>query len=60
MTIHPERTIGELVAHHYRNDGGEMTHQEQLEDSVNIEGGRLTELFFPLNGDTGSTQAAPV
>jgi fatty acid desaturase len=38
-----------LVAHHYRNDGREMSHQEQLEDSVNIEGGRLTELFFPLN-----------
>jgi fatty acid desaturase len=38
-----------LVAHHYRNTGDEMSHQEQLEDSVNITGGWLTELFFPLN-----------
>lgn len=37
-----------LVAHHYRNTGGEMTHEEQLEDSVNITGGLWTELFFPL------------
>lgn len=38
-----------LVAHHYRNRGKEMTHQQQLEDSVNITGsGWLTELFFPL------------
>jgi fatty acid desaturase len=38
-----------LVAHHYRNRGTPMTHQQQLEDSVNIKGGWLTELFFPLN-----------
>jgi fatty acid desaturase len=38
-----------LVAHHYRNRGGVMTHEEQLLDSVNITGwGWLTELFFPL------------
>jgi fatty acid desaturase len=38
-----------LVAHHYRNRGEEMSHQQQLEDSVNITGGGLlTELFFPL------------
>ncbi len=38
-----------LAAHHYRNRGERMTHLEQLEDSVNITGGPLTELFFPLN-----------
>ncbi|HWB00158.1 MAG TPA: fatty acid desaturase [Pirellulales bacterium] len=38
-----------LVAHHYRNRGGTMTHLEQLNDSVNITGnGLITELFFPL------------
>ena len=41
--------IRNLVAHHYRNTGDQMSHQEQLEDSVNITGGRFwTELFFPL------------
>ena len=41
--------IRNLVAHHYRNTGEEMTHVEQLEDSVNIEGHWFwTELFFPL------------
>jgi fatty acid desaturase len=38
-----------LVAHHYRNRGGEMSHSEQLLDSVNISGNWFTtELFFPL------------
>jgi len=37
-----------LVAHHYRNRGGTMSHLDQLIDSVNITGGWLTELFFPL------------
>lgn len=38
-----------LVAHHYRNRGQEMTHEQQLADSVNITGHwLLTELFFPL------------
>lgn len=38
-----------LVAHHYRNTGREMTHAEQLADSVNITGHWFwTELFFPL------------
>jgi fatty acid desaturase len=38
-----------LVAHHYRSGGRQMTHLEQLLDSVNL-GGRWfwTELFFPL------------
>ncbi len=41
--------VRNLVAHHYRNTGGQMTHIEQLEDSVNITGNPLTtELFFPL------------
>lgn len=41
--------VRNLVAHHYRNTGSQMTHIEQLEDSVNIEGGWFwTELFFPL------------
>jgi fatty acid desaturase len=37
-----------LVAHHYRNRGGTMSHLDQLIDSVNITGGWITELFFPL------------
>ena len=41
--------IRNMVAHHYRNAGKEMTFLEQLDDSVNITGGPiLTELFFPL------------
>jgi fatty acid desaturase len=38
-----------LVAHHYRSGGRQMSHLEQLLDSVNL-GGRWfwTELFFPL------------
>ncbi|HEV3418206.1 MAG TPA: fatty acid desaturase [Pirellulales bacterium] len=41
--------IRNMVAHHYRNAGEEMTYLEQLEDSVNITGGPIfTELFFPL------------
>jgi fatty acid desaturase len=38
-----------LAAHHYRSTGRELSHLEQLADSVNITGsGLLTELFFPL------------
>ena len=37
-----------LVAHHYRNRGAKMSHLDQFLDSVNINGGWLTELFFPL------------
>jgi len=38
-----------LVAHHYRNDGTPMSHEEQLTDSINITGHPLwTELLFPL------------
>jgi fatty acid desaturase len=38
-----------LVAHRYENKGGQMTHAEQLADSINITGTPLlTELFFPL------------
>jgi fatty acid desaturase len=41
--------IRNMVAHHYRNTGEEMTFLEQLDDSVNISGGWIfTELFFPL------------
>lgn len=41
--------IRNMVAHHYRNSGEEMTFLEQLDDSVNITGGPIfTELFFPL------------
>jgi fatty acid desaturase len=41
--------IRNMVAHHYRNTGEEMTFLEQLDDSVNITGGPIfTELFFPL------------
>jgi fatty acid desaturase len=38
-----------LVAHRYENTGGQMSHAEQLADSITITGGPLlTELFFPL------------
>ncbi len=39
-----------LVAHHYSNeDGEELSHVQQLTDSINITGGPLlTELLFPL------------
>lgn len=38
-----------LAAHHYRNEGERMSHVDQLEDSINIEGHPLwTELLFPL------------
>ena len=38
-----------MAAHHYRNTGGEISHLEQLADSVNITGHPiLTELLFPL------------
>lgn len=45
--------IRNLTAHLYQGDGEAMSHEEQLFDSVNIEGGRflggpITELFFPL------------
>ncbi len=41
--------IRNLVAHRYRNTGGQMTHGEQLADSITITGDRFwTELFFPL------------
>jgi len=38
-----------MVAHRYCNDGHELTHTQQLEDSITI-GGRspLTPLFFPV------------
>jgi fatty acid desaturase len=42
--------IRNLAAHHYRNAGDPMSHMEQLDDSVNIEGMPIvTELFFPLH-----------
>jgi fatty acid desaturase len=38
-----------LVAHRYQNTGDQMSHAEQLADSVTITGHPLiTELFFPL------------
>lgn len=40
-----------VVAHHYRNQDAqrELSHEEQLTDSINITGGPiLTELLFPL------------
>jgi fatty acid desaturase len=41
--------VRNVVAHRYRNLGGEMTYLEQLCDSINITGRTLlTELFFPL------------
>lgn len=41
--------IRNLVAHHYRNDGAQMTYVGQLQDSINIVGHPLlTELLFPV------------
>jgi fatty acid desaturase len=41
--------IRNLAAHHYLNAGDRMSHEGQLEDSVNITGDWFwTELFFPL------------
>ena len=41
--------IRNLVAHRYQNTGAQMTHAEQLADSITITGHPLwTELFFPL------------
>jgi fatty acid desaturase len=37
-----------VVAHRYLSSGEPMSHEEQLRDSITIEGGWLTELFFPL------------
>lgn len=41
--------VRNLAAHRYRNDGSEMTHIEQLLDSINLPGRPwLTALFFPV------------
>lgn len=41
--------VRNLVAHRYRNTGDQMSHADQLADSVTITGSPfLTELFFPL------------
>ncbi|REK11888.1 MAG: fatty acid desaturase [Planctomycetota bacterium] len=41
--------IRNLVAHRYQNTGEQMSHAEQLADSINITGHWFwTELFFPL------------
>jgi fatty acid desaturase len=40
--------VRNLVAHRYQSTGEPMSHEEQLQDSINIEGGWLTSLFFPL------------
>ncbi len=37
-----------LAAHRFLSDGQKMSHEEQLLDSTNIEGGSLTEILFPL------------
>lgn len=41
--------IRTLAAHRYRNDGLEMSHNEQVEDSINIVGHPLaTEILYPV------------
>lgn len=40
--------IRTLVAHRYNNTDGEMAYEDQLLDSVNVEGGLLTELWAPV------------
>lgn len=37
-----------LVAHRYNNEGAEMEYEQQLLDSINIEGGVFTELWAPI------------
>lgn len=37
-----------LVAHRYTSTGERMSHVDQLSDSINITGGWLTEVVFPL------------
>lgn len=37
-----------LVAHRYTSTGERMSHVDQLSDSINISGGWLTEVVFPL------------
>jgi fatty acid desaturase len=37
-----------LIAHRYLSNGEKMTHLEQLSDSINVSGGLLTEIAFPL------------
>jgi len=42
--------VRNMVAHHYRNLGDEMSYADQLDDSINITGHPFwTELIFPLN-----------
>ena len=45
LTINHIRT---LVAHRYRSDGERVSHLEQFQDSTNITGGWMTELWCPL------------
>lgn len=40
--------IRTLVAHRYNNIHGEMAYEDQLLDSVNVEGGLFTELWAPV------------
>ena len=41
--------VRNLVAHRYESDGRPMSHVDQLQDSINLEGTPvLTELFFPV------------
>ena len=40
--------IRTLVAHRYNNASGEMAYEDQLLDSVNVEGGLFTELWAPV------------
>ncbi len=37
-----------LAAHRYNNEGHEMEYEEQLQDSINVEGGFFTELWAPV------------
>jgi fatty acid desaturase len=37
-----------LVAHRYQSTGERMSHVDQLSDSINVSGGWLTEIMFPL------------
>ncbi len=48
VTVGLVNQIRTLVAHRYNNEGREMEYEEQLLDSVNVEGGWLTELWAPV------------
>ena len=48
MAVLATNHLRTLAAHRYRNHGESISHLEQFQDSTNISGGWLTELWCPL------------